>query len=188
MSGHSMAFNPTEEGSTDMDSQLTRIQTELTDALRRAKLVAGPLPDNAWAARPAPSQWSVAECLIHLNLTSRAFLPLIDDALDLGREQARFRKTRHRMDFVGRLLWVASTISLPIKTTEPFVPARGELKDVVLSEFALRQNQLTGCLDRAQNFVDRVERSARGDWTLASFASFRPSMLGSSTTSIHVSD
>ena len=145
-----MAFNPTEEGSTDMDSQLTRIQTELTDALRRAKLVAGPLPDNAWAARPAPSQWSVAECLIHLNLTSRAFLPLIDDALDWGREQARFRKTRHRMDFVGRLLWVASTISLPIKTTEPFVPARGELKDVVLSEFALLQNQLTGCLDRAQ--------------------------------------
>src|SRR5947209_7623207 len=133
-----------------MDLQLARIQTELTDALRRAKLVAGPSIDNTWNARPAPSQWSVAECLIHLNLTSRAFLPLIDDAINRGSEQARFKKTRHRMDFVGRLLWVASTISLPIKTTEPFVPARGELKDVVLAEFGALQNQLTGHLDRAE--------------------------------------
>ena len=54
------------------------------------------------------------------------------------------------MDPVGRLLWVASTISLPIKTTEPFVPARGELKDLVLSEFGALQNQLTGYLDRAE--------------------------------------
>ena len=58
MSGHSVAFNPTEEGSIDMDSQLARIHTELTDA----------------------------ECLIHLNLTPRAFLPLIHDAIDKGRD------------------------------------------------------------------------------------------------------
>ena len=150
MSGHSLAFRPTEGGSADMDAQLARIQTELSDALRRANLVAGLLPDNAWSARPAPSQWSVAECLIHLNLTSRAFLPLIDDAIDKGREQARFMRTRHRMDFMGRLLWVASMISLPIKTTEPFVPAREELKDSVLSEFGTLQKQLIGYLDRAE--------------------------------------
>jgi hypothetical protein len=99
-----------------MDSQLARIQTELTDALRRANAVAGPLPDHAWSARPAPRQWSVAECLIHLNLTS------------------------YRMDPMGRLLWVVSTISLPIGTSERFVPARGELKDSVLSEFGALQN------------------------------------------------
>ena len=150
MSGQSAAFSPTEEGSTKMDSQLGRIQTELTDALRRVNLVAGLLPDSAWSARPAPSQWSVAECLIHLNLTSHAFLPLIADAIDKGRESARFKRTRYRMDLVGRLLWAASTISLPIKTTEPFVPARGELKDSVLSEFGALQNQLIGYLDRAE--------------------------------------
>ena len=54
------------------------------------------------------------------------------------------------MDIVGRLLWVASTISLPIKTTEPFTPARGEFKDLVLSEFCALQNRLTGCLGRAE--------------------------------------
>ena len=41
------SVNPTEEGSTDMDSQLARIQTELTAVVRRANLVASPLRDNA---------------------------------------------------------------------------------------------------------------------------------------------
>ena len=54
-----MSIEEQDEGSIDMDSQPARIQTELTDA----------------------------ECLIHLNLTSRALLPLIHDAIDKGREQ-----------------------------------------------------------------------------------------------------
>lgn len=39
---------------------------------------------------------------------------------------------------------------MPLKTTEPFVPARGELKDSVLSEFRALQDQLIGCLGRAE--------------------------------------
>jgi len=133
-----------------MDSQLARIQTELTDARRRANAVAGLSPESIWNTRPAPSQWSVAECLIHLNLTSRAFLPLIEEAITRGHEQALAQKRRYRMDLMGRILWMVFTVNVPLKTTEPFVPARGELKDSVLSEFRALQDQLIGCLGRAE--------------------------------------
>lgn len=92
-----------------MDSPLARIQAELTDALRRANTVAGLSQGNAWNTRPAPNQWSVAECLIHLNLTSRAFLPLIDEAISRGREQTLLKKSRYRMDLMGRILWMVFT-------------------------------------------------------------------------------
>ena len=114
--------------------QLARIQAELADARARAHRIAAPLEPEVWGARPSPEQWSVAECLMHLNLTSRAFLPLIKDAIGGGRDRELFRGTPYRMDFVGRLLWLATTLRLPIKTTEPFVPARGQPKDTVLSE------------------------------------------------------
>src|SRR2546425_1104258 len=79
-------------------------------------------------------------------MTSRAFLPLIKDAIGRGRDRELFRGTPYRMDFVGRLLWWAATLRLPIKTTEPFVPARGQPKDPVLSEFDALQSQMIGCL------------------------------------------
>ena len=83
-------------------------------------------------------------------MTSRAFLPLIKDAIGRGRDRELFRGTPYRMDFVGRLLWLAATLRLPIKTTEPFVPARGQPKDTVLSEFDALQNQMIGCLKEAE--------------------------------------
>jgi DinB family protein len=130
--------------------QLERIQTELADARGRAHEIAVSLENAEWAARPAANQWSVAECLIHLNMTSRAFLPLINDALGRGRERELFRSAPYRLDFMGWLLWWAATVRLPIKTTEPFVPDRGQPRDVSLSEFDGLQEQLIGCLKEAE--------------------------------------
>lgn len=126
------------------------IQAELEDARRRANAIAAALEADAWVARPAPGQWSVAECLIHLNLTSRAFLPLIDDAIGDGRSRGLVGRTRYRMDLMGRLLWWAATLRLPIKTTEPFVPARSQAKDTVLAEFDDLQSRMLGCLGAAE--------------------------------------
>ncbi len=107
------------------------------------------MPAADWAARPGPDQWSVAECLIHLNMTSRAFLPLIEDAIRRGRDQGLFGGKRERMDLVGRLLWWIATLRVPIKTTEAFVPARNQARDAVVSEFDALQNQLIGRLGNA---------------------------------------
>jgi len=130
--------------------QLARIQMELAEGRDRAHEIAVSLENAGWVARPAPNSWSVAECLIHLNMTSRAFLPLIKDALNRSRERELFRSAPYRMGFMGGLLWWAATVRLPIKTTEPFVPGRGQPKDAVLSDFDALQDQLIGCLKESE--------------------------------------
>jgi hypothetical protein len=130
--------------------QLARIQMELAEARGRAHGIAASLENAAWVARPVPNHWSVAECLTHLNMTSRAFLPLIKNEIDRGRERRLFSNAPYRLDFMGWLLWWAATVRLPIKTTEPFVPDRGQPKDVSLSEFDGLQEQLIGCLKEAE--------------------------------------
>ncbi len=134
----------------DRAEQLARIQAELAEAARRAHEVAAPFEDERWGARPARDQWSVAECLIHLNMTSRAFLPLIKDAIGKSPDRVLISRTPYRLDFVGRLLWLAATVQLPIKTTGALVPPRAQPKDAVLSEFHTLQNQLMGCLAAAE--------------------------------------
>ena len=129
--------------------ELERVRGELLVARRRAHDVAAPLTDDLWLARRARDQWSVAECLIHLNLTSKAFLPLITSALGEAREGARRGATTYRMDLVGRLLWWGVTLRVPIKTTEPFVPGGGQPKDTVLAEFDRLQDALVGSVEQA---------------------------------------
>lgn len=130
--------------------QLARIRRELEDAGRGAHDVAALVDEEQWSARPGPDQWSVAECLVHLNLTSQAFRPLIRDALGRARASDPSSHTGHRMDLLGRLLWLALTIRVPIKTPEPFVPLRAEPRDAVLSEFDALQRKMIDCANDAE--------------------------------------
>ena len=59
--------------------QLEHIDRQLTDARRRAHDVATRVGPERWRTRPATGEWSVAECVVHLNLTSQAFLPAAID-------------------------------------------------------------------------------------------------------------
>lgn len=34
-----------------------------------------------WVERPEPGRWSAGECVAHLNLTSEAYLGVVDDGL-----------------------------------------------------------------------------------------------------------
>jgi hypothetical protein len=127
--------------------RLARVRTELDTARHRAHTLAAPLDEMAWAARPAPTAWSAAECLIHLNLTSRAFVPPLREALARGRAVAG--PARCRMDLTGTLLWWALTLRLPIRTTEPFVPGSPRPRSVVLAEFDALQDQVVKVLEDA---------------------------------------
>jgi hypothetical protein len=135
--------------------QLARILSELADARRRAHDVSTPLTAERWSARTAANEWSVAECVIHLNLTSRAFVPLIREALGRGRDQRLFAAGPYRRDLTGWFVsWMTEPpIRLPIRTTEPFVPARVEPRDVVLAAFDELREALTACV-RDANGLD----------------------------------
>jgi hypothetical protein len=140
---------------TRREPQLERIDLELVEARRRTHDLAAPLTAEDWSTRPAVDQWSVAECVIHLNLTSVALLPLIRDAITRGRAQKLLGPGPYRRDLVGWFLyWMTEPpVRFRVKTTAAFVPAGVEPKDRVLEAFDALQAELAACVTEANGLA-----------------------------------
>lgn len=92
------------------------------------------MPAERLTARPGGKSWSAAECLQHLNITSRAFLPRLERALE---EMAAGGGAALRMEPMARLLewWLEPPSRLKAPTTPPFLPGGGLDATAVLAEF-----------------------------------------------------
>ena len=87
-----------------MDELLTQLQQIRQ---RTNVLVAGLTPDQL-TRRPDPAQWSIAECLAHLNVTGASYVPLLESAIRQGRENKIVGKGPFKTGALGRLLkWIA---------------------------------------------------------------------------------
>lgn len=133
--------------SAGLPPRLAAVRDELESSAAHARRIVDRVDDGSWGRRPAAAQWSVAECLQHLNMTSHAMIPLLRDAVRVGRERGWTRPSQ-RMDLVGWLLTrsLESTGRARFKTTERFTPASIESRDAVLREFESLQTELIALL------------------------------------------
>lgn len=135
-----------------MHPQLQAVADDLEAARRRLHELARRAPAEAWGRRPDPQRWSMGECVAHLNLTSKAFEPLVEAALAEGRMMARVDQGRYRRNFTGWLLW-RMTGPAPrqrVKTTAAFIPAGRQPVADLLAEFDawhVRQLEYTRAAD-----------------------------------------
>jgi hypothetical protein len=122
---------------------ITRIVREFGEAASQLHLLVDGLPEDMWARRNDPNRWSVAECVAHLNLTGRVYVPLLREGLERARALSDGAPTRYRRDPVGWLLSV-STGPLPrlagkrfgkVRTAPAFVPDRDQPRGRTLEEF-----------------------------------------------------
>jgi hypothetical protein len=139
----------------ELHPQLASIEVELRDAIARAARLVESVDDGAFQNRPDPGRWSMAECLIHLNLTAQAYLPLIDAALASSLEGSASGTPpathRYRRDMMG---WVLSKTMEPpvrtrVKTAAAFIPSGGRSRGEILEEFTALHEQLIERLHRA---------------------------------------
>lgn len=90
-----------------MHPQLRQVVDAYQSASERLHGLVDSLPTDRWSERNDPDRWSVGECVVHLNLTSGAFLPLITHVLDdLG--PGRAIRERYRQGLVGWFLGKAT--------------------------------------------------------------------------------
>ena len=147
-----------------MHDQLARVLASLDEASRRAHALADRLTPGEAADRPEPKRWSVAENLAHLNLTSEAFLPLIENALheaaQIGGEVGRYRR-----DFFGGLLSmiVGPQITIrgrrlgSVRTKPPFEPTAARSIARIMADFDQLQVMLTSFVRSAEGLpIDQV--------------------------------
>ena len=133
-----------------MQKQLADIVESLESAQSHLRRLTDKIPEPAWNRRPAANQWSAAECVEHLNLTSRAYIPRFRDAIASAGEVRRAPTKRYHHDAVG---WFLSMMFGPlrhlgrfkigrVKTTPAFVPKPGRSRTEILSDFVRLQAEL----------------------------------------------
>lgn len=134
-----------------MHPQLTEIDAELEAASERlGKLVAG-TTEAAWNQRPPTGGWSAAECVAHLNLTSRATIPHLEQGLAAARKRGGSTADRIRRDFFGWLLWKSMQPGkgMKVPTGAAFIPG-GELdRTRLVNEFQELQSEVQRLLAEA---------------------------------------
>jgi len=124
-----------------LHSQIVAVINEYESAGDRLHRLEAATPDERWSRRRDPARWSVAECVAHLNLTSRAYLPLIDAALTEARQKSEAGPSptdrRLRRDLAGWLLWrvIGPPVRMKMKTTTRFIPEADLSREQSIAEF-----------------------------------------------------
>lgn len=89
-------------------------RAQLADNRRATRELFGECSDAQLLWRPAPDAWSIAECLLHLSRTGRAYLPSIDRAIEEGRLRGRTAGGPYRHSWFSR--WAVSLLEPPVKS------------------------------------------------------------------------
>jgi hypothetical protein len=133
-----------------MQKQLRAITDSLDTAQSRLRRLSARLADREWSKHPGPDRWSAAECVEHLNLTSKAYLPRLRDAVAIAKARGGTRQKHYRRDPLG---WFMSKMIGPrrrlgkfgmprIRTLPKFTPAKVRSKSEILSDFTRLQAEL----------------------------------------------
>jgi hypothetical protein len=149
-----------------VQKQLATLAESLEDAQARLRRLSDDTPETAWNNRPGAKRWSAADCVEHLNMTSRAYIPLLRDAIAEARQLHSPATTHYRRDPVG---WFLSMMIGPMRhvgkfkvgkitTTADFVPKGGQSSGQLLSEFVRLQSELVTMIRSADALpLDRVK-------------------------------
>jgi len=131
---------------------LEDVETELSDATSRAWQLVRSTDGRMFTVRPSPRDWSAAECIAHLSLSTELFLPVLQKAIDDARKKGLTSEKKPKMDVLGRALrwFLEPPIRKRVQTTARFVPRSARAKAEAFGEFAALQSKLVDMLHAAE--------------------------------------
>lgn len=122
---------------TDGASRIDALIGELRETSRRADALATGHATAQLLRRPGEGRWCAAECIAHLNLSNRSYLPRLEEALRTLREKKLTAGGPFRLDWNARLLkyWLEPPSRLRLPTGAPFKPVNVRDAATAFSEF-----------------------------------------------------
>ena len=131
-----------------LDNLYQKTESFLEKAVRNWQL----LSDEQLNKQPAPNAWSAAQCLEHLNIYGRHYLPEIEKAIEKGGKSAETFKSGWLGDYFYRLMLPNTEGTLKSKMNAPknAIPPVKLDSRAVLAEFIEQQEQLLQLIDRAR--------------------------------------
>ena len=115
------------------------------------------LPPERLAARPAPGAWSAAQCLEHLNVYGRYYLPAIEKAMAAGKRRGHRPAPVFRSGLLGgyftKLMQPQADGKLKSKMQAPKNAIPQETPDPIamLAEFINQQEAMLRLLEAAKS-------------------------------------
>jgi len=141
-----------------VNSQLQEIADELGEATARLHRLRDAIPGERWPHRNDPARWSVSECIEHLNLTSAAFVPLLEAGIESARKEPPSPR-RYRRGFLGWALWKMTGPDSRgrVQTAPSFVPATSPPAADAVATFERLQAAILQLLAAADGLpIDKV--------------------------------
>ena len=136
---------------SNLHPQLGEIKTQLDEASIQAERLVQSVSAGQFIQRPQSDKWSIAECLIHLNLSSKAEIEVIEDVCEKTDAKRDYTDRKFKPDFFGRILiWTLEPPPMffsKMKTTEPFQPVEIDAPGKILPEFLALQEKLKAQVD-----------------------------------------
>ena len=138
-----------------MQAQITAWLGDLEGCTAHARRLADRAGDAGFLTRPPSGRWSLGEHIAHLNLTTEAYLPLLDAILASQAGTPRDETLRHARDLVGAFLcWsVAPPVWMRFKTPPAFVPLGDAPRHLTMAAFE-RLNHLLAERARSLSGLD----------------------------------
>lgn len=116
-----------------------------------AQELTAPLDDTQFNWQPKPSQWSISECLAHLNVADGLDLKILAEEIDRGRDAGLTGQGPFRYGFLSR--WFVGFMDAPpkFKVKAPWVyqPPLGYPKDKVVPEFVSIHDRMLELVSKA---------------------------------------
>ena len=137
-----------------------------------ADALVGPLTDAQFFWQPAPASWSIAQCIDHLNVTARLYLPKVDQAIADAIRRGVYGEGPFRYALVGR--WLTRSQEPPAKfrsrTLKVFHPPPDRSRADIMAAFRAYQVQFIDRLRQANGLDLSRARVSSPAWTWLRFS------------------
>ena len=138
----------------NINPQLEEIKIQIDAATTKGISIVENLGLEQLTKRPQPDKWSIAECLVHINVTSEAEVDLLVETYAQHQSKRTRVEKEFKMELFSRLIkWTLEPPPMffsKLKTTEQFQPVNIEPLSEVMPKFLDLQEQLKDCVDKAE--------------------------------------
>lgn len=96
-----------------LNPEIERLIYQVKVILEEAEGLLHGLREDQFRWTPEPGLWSMAQCFDHLNVTNRALLKNMDEAVKRGRAEGKLGEGPYTYGFLGR--WLHRNMMPPVK-------------------------------------------------------------------------
>src|SRR4030095_10911427 len=147
-------------GRPTLAPEIDQFRNQFEQLTTEADALTGPLSDEQFVWRPGQDDWSIAECLDHLNATARVYLPSLDEGISEAIRRGVYGEGPFKYNWLGRLSVKFSDTRVRLKAPDDVKPAEGRTRREILAAFHAYQVQFIDRLRQA-NGVDLARARVR---------------------------